>query len=211
MPSEEQAAFEFGPPRPRVRPARPEDRAAIADAIGRAFFDDPVAVYLFPDESSRRSRFGRFAQIAIDSFTGHGAVHTTEPVRGAAIWQAPSPPPVGFWTQLRLAFTLARTTRTGFRRAARLGETMRRHHFQQPHWYLAVLGTIPVAQGEGVGSAMLGPVLARCDAERLPAYLESSKESNIPFYQRHGFEVTGEIRIEGGDGPTLWPMVRPPA
>jgi ribosomal protein S18 acetylase RimI-like enzyme len=208
MPPEEQASFEFGPPEPRVREAWPQDRTAIGEAIGRAFFDDPVALYLFPNESSRRRRFGRFAQIAIDSFAGHGFVYTTDPIQGAAIWQAPSPSPVGFWSQLRLTITLMNTTRSGFFRAIAMAETMRKNHFREPHWYLAVLGTVPEAQGRGIGSAMMKPVLERCDKEGQAAYLESSKESNIPFYNRHGFEGTGEIEIEGG--PTLWPMVRRP-
>jgi len=42
----------------------------------------------------------------------------------------------------------------------------------------------------------------------LPAYLESSKESNVGYYETFGFAVTREIRIPGG--PALWPMWRPP-
>jgi ribosomal protein S18 acetylase RimI-like enzyme len=71
-----------------------------------------------------------------------------------------------------------------------------------------VLGTAPEHQGKGLGSAMMAPVLHRCDDEGLPAYLESSKESNIAFYRRHGFEVVGEVVVP--DGPTLWPMWREP-
>ena len=85
---------------------------------------------------------------------------------------------------------------------------MRASHYREPHWYLSTLGTDPEAQGRGLGSAMLAPVLGLCDEDGWPAYLESSKESNIPFYERHGFRVTGEIQVP--DGPKLWPMLRPP-
>ena len=85
---------------------------------------------------------------------------------------------------------------------------MEKIHPEQPHWYLAVLGTATEHQGRGVGSALMKPVLDTCDDEGIPAYLESSKEANIPFYRRHGFEVKGEITIK--DGPTLWPMWRDP-
>ena len=49
----------------------------------------------------------------------------------------------------------------------------------------------------------------RCDATHAPAYLESSKEVNIGYYERFGFEVTREIAIPRG-GPTLWAMWRNP-
>lgn len=51
--------------------------------------------------------------------------------------------------------------------------------------------------------------LDRCDAEGAPAYLESSKESNVPYYMRFGFEVTGELTVPDG-GPTMWQMWRHP-
>ena len=44
------------------------------------------------------------------------------------------------------------------------------------------------------------------DAEHAPAYLESSNPDNRAYYNRFGFEVTGEIVMP--DGPTLWPMWR---
>ncbi len=84
-------------------------------------------------------------------------------------------------------------------------------HPRAPHWYLALLGTDPDRQGSGLGSAALQPVLDLCDTEGQAAYLESSKEGNVPFYERHGFEVTGTVDLgRGGTGPRLWLMWREP-
>ena len=85
---------------------------------------------------------------------------------------------------------------------------MEKSHPREPHWYLAILGTDPPQQGKGVGGALMAPVLARCDAERTGAYLESSKPDNVPYYERFGFRVTGQIDLP--DGPTMWPMWRDP-
>ena len=71
-----------------------------------------------------------------------------------------------------------------------------------------MLGTEPSAQGRGIGSALMAPMIERCEAEGLPAYLESSKESNLAFYHRQGFEVTREFPVHGGRGPSMWFMWR---
>jgi predicted N-acetyltransferase YhbS len=80
---------------------------------------------------------------------------------------------------------------------------------QIPPQYLAVIGSDTSVRGKGYGQALMRSRLNRVDAEHAPAYLESSKGENVPYYQRFGFEVTGELVLPDG-GPTLWPMWRPP-
>jgi GNAT superfamily N-acetyltransferase len=87
-------------------------------------------------------------------------------------------------------------------------ELMAEQHPTESHWYLIFLGTRPGWQGRGLGSAVMRPVLETCDDWGLPAYLEATSEHNKRLYQRHGFEVVGEIRLP--DGPSLWPMWREP-
>ena len=87
-----------------------------------------------------------------------------------------------------------------------LTEAMQAVHPEEPHWYLAIIGSDPMVRGSGCGHALMRSRLDRCDAEHAPAYLESSNFDNIAYYNRFGFEVTGEIVMP--DGPTLWPMWR---
>ena len=53
-------------------------------------------------------------------------------------------------------------------------EQMGQHHPPEPHWYLPLIGVDPARQGQGLGAALMRPVLAKCDAAGLPAYLEST-------------------------------------
>ncbi|MGH2969837.1 MAG: GNAT family N-acetyltransferase, partial [Solirubrobacteraceae bacterium] len=78
------------------------------------------------------------------------------------------------------------------------------------HWYLDYIAVEPAGQGRGIGSALLRPMLERCDAERMPAYLNASTARSRDLYARHGFEVRSEFRLPFG-GPPLWRMWRPRA
>jgi GNAT superfamily N-acetyltransferase len=194
-----------------VRKATGADTPRLADVLARSFFDDPVLSWMTPDEGRRRRKgpLG-FATWLQRIYLPKGEVYTDADCRGAALWSPPGKWRIPVGLQLRLVprflrlYGLARTPLL----LRGLTQLDRSHPDDRPHWYLAVLGTDTAHQGKGIGSALLAPVLAICDEEGIPAYLESSKESNIPFYNRHGFEVTCEVTAK--DGPTIWPMYREP-
>lgn len=195
---------------PDVRSATPADLPAIGRTLAAAFDGDPVWSHLASpraDWSTRASAW--FEAEARSQLKGHGEVLVDDEVRGAAIWVQP-----GHWKgtlveALSLAAPSARLFRTRLPRAMANLTLMERKHPKEPeHWYLAVLGTDPAHQGSGIGSALIRAVTDRCDDQSLGAYLESSKEQNVPYYARHGFEV--RERINSGDGPPMWLMWRDP-
>lgn len=186
------------------------DVAPVAAALAKAFDDDPVMTYLVPDEATRPRRLaGLFTVLMQRHHLVQGEIWTDDGHPGAALWDPPDHWKLPARQQILALPSLLRILgRRTFSGLQSLGEVEKQHP-KEPHWYLAVLGTQPESQGKGIGSALLAPVLERCDAEGIPAYLESSKERNIPFYARHGFEVTGEIKL-GKSGPMVWPMWRQP-
>jgi GNAT superfamily N-acetyltransferase len=194
-----------------VREATAQDIDGIADALVRAFFDDPLMTFLFRDDDGRRRKsrlfFAGDAKRAIVKSKGRVETTTDGPAKGGAIWFAPDQWRTGgleLFTQLPMLFKMGAETP----RALGVLNQAEKAHPKAPHWYLAVLGTDPDHQGKGVGSALLAPVLRNCDEEGIPAYLESSKERNIPFYERHGFTVSSELKLKGG--PSIWQMWRDP-
>jgi len=192
-----------------VREASAADREAIAAALTSAFHDDPVMLHMMPRAQGREKKMRALFVGETRRSLKVGAVHTTDDgsVKGAAIWSAPGKWKLGgleLLGQVPLLFSLGRDTP----RSLALLSQVEKIHPKEPHWYLNILGTAREHQGKGVGSALIAPVLATCDEDGVPAYLESSKESNIAFYNRHGFDVIEELHVKGG--PKLWPMWREP-
>ena len=195
---------------PKTRPATTDDLPGMADALAHAFHDDPVMAWLFGDDEERTVRFLRkFFAHEGRRHLKHPTVLTTDDHAGASYWDPP-----GHWKTRPLdVLGMAPFMLTGMRhripRALKgLGLIEKAHGRHPDHYYLAVLGTRPDRQGGGIGSALMAPILERCDAEGIGAYLESSKEANIPFYRRHGFEVVEVLHLP--KGPDLWPMWREP-
>jgi len=187
------------------------DATALSRSLAAAFDDDPIMEWMLPrDLRNRGERHRKFHELALRKLhLPHGEVYTTEGLEAAAEWDPPNQWRLGLWGQLKVLPAFIRTL------GSRMGPVMsgltmiEKHHPKEPHYYLEVLGTQKDRQSEGVGSAMISTMLERCDEEGLPAYLESSKESNIAFYRRHGFEVTEEFHLPD-DGPPLWRMWRAP-
>lgn len=205
----QERASSWGKP-PAVRRAADTDVDAVGAMLARAFDDDPISEYLLPSARRRPQGLCAFfgSQIRLD-YLPHGEVYTTEDRAGAALWAPPGKPTLKGLRALAAVLPVAPyVVGATLIRSLRFLTRLEAIHPREPHWYLAVLGTDPARQGQGVGSALLQPVLTRCDAEGERAYLESSKEKNIPFYRRHGFEVTRELRLDGS--PPLWTMWRDP-
>jgi GNAT superfamily N-acetyltransferase len=190
-----------------VRPARRDDFGPLAEMLARAFYDDPVTSWFYPDAGRRMRHARRFFAIRQRQLADQELIYTTPELSGAALWAGP-----GRWREdLRQSLMLLPMLPVLLPRIVRSTHAVReieRRHPVRPHYYLSVLGTEPQQQGGGIGSALLGPVLQRCDTDGVGAYLESSKESNVDFYVRHGFSVTE--RIELPEGPALWLMWREP-
>ena len=83
-------ATAHAPPKARVVAAT--EYRQVGDCLGRAFHDDPLAEFFFPDSATRPQRFSAFACFVMQMLSPHCRYVTCDPIHGAALWQAPSPP-----------------------------------------------------------------------------------------------------------------------
>ncbi len=192
-----------------VRPATHNDASRISTVLARAFATNPFIRWLLPDDAHYARVGNGFFRLGVERELVEGEVFTNDALSGAALWLPPGSPSPGIGRQLTMGWKLLRAT--GASRLLRIADALTK--FEQarptrPHWYLTILGTDPSVQGRGVGGALMDPILRRCDETGVAAYLESSNPANVSYYQRFGFEVTGQIDYKGG--PTVPLMLRQP-
>jgi GNAT superfamily N-acetyltransferase len=184
----------------------------LAEALARAFHDDPGWSHLLPDPDVRPERLRLFFDTELRGLAlSKGLVWTTDDVVGGAVWAAAGDWRVPVTTTLRELRPMTRVFGTRLPLAFRSRLLMEGRHPRKPlHWYLAFMGVAPEWQGKGLGTALMRPALDRLDQEGIPAYLESSTPRSRALYLRNGFEVTDEFNLPSS-GPPLWQMWREPA
>ena len=193
-----------------IRKLTSADIPRISLALARAFEDDPVWEYLYPEEPEPVSRYrAAFEFFLRRLWLAEDECYGIVSLQGAALWMPPGRWHVSALGQLRMLPRMIAMSGRRFPRIAGVLHLMENKHPRDPHHYLAVLGVEPALQGRGFGAALLAPVLSRCDRDGTPAYLESSKERNVAFYERHGFRVTEEVPLSNA-GPRIWLMWRDP-
>jgi GNAT superfamily N-acetyltransferase len=193
-----------------------EPRATV-DPLVEAFWDYPESLHLLPDERRRRRVLPRYLLSDARDAARFGmllAAVDHGDVIGAAAWIPPEAYPVSARRQVRQALDLAPGLPWGIRAAgeARRGQSSNRahHRIHPPHFYLRAVGVEPSVQTQGVGTALIRPVLDRADERAVGCFLQTAAIENVRWYERFGFTVAASYRPTPS-WPPVWTMWRSPA
>jgi ribosomal protein S18 acetylase RimI-like enzyme len=190
---------------PTIRLAAPDDIARLALSATRAFADDPLMRWFFPDQDEYEQINPQVTAYLCRRWMATESLWCTDDGVGMAGWVPPGRPEVDVerpaieHPEHRLA------------KFAAVSQMMGDNTPPEPHWYLNMLATHPDWQRQGIGTALMGVVFTIADEMGVACYLETETTGNVAYYRRHGFEVRTEwdLRTDTEPGPHMWGMLRP--
>ena len=191
-----------------------KDLGRLAEVAADAYRDYPLHNWLtngkYDEKASRL-----LMEVSLRTMTEDAVIYAdSEEINGFAAWL-----PFGFTGNKAIPFLMKGGLRlilhSGLGIIKRLtvfenyAMGLKKEYTDHFDWYLFNLSIKRDAQGKGIASKLMRPMLRFCDDERMIAYLETNKESNVGLYQHYGFDLMREELVPGT--PVMhYSMVRKP-
>jgi ribosomal protein S18 acetylase RimI-like enzyme len=185
-----------------------------AKTLARAFHDDPVFVYFFPEVSSREDKSTRFFQMLISYSIHYGEAYCTTNLGGVAAWLPSDKLDMSVWGMIRsgvlpLLLALGRNSIKRMLHFDKYSVAAHKRNASFPHLVLQPLGVDPLVQGKGYASLLLRTKFERLDGEGKFCYVDTQTEKNVSMYKHYGFKVVEEFQIPD-TAFNNWVMLREP-
>ena len=191
-----------------------KDLDRLAEVAADAYQDYPLHNWLTKGKyDAKASKL--IMQISLKTMTKDAVIYAdSEEINGFAAWL-----PFGFTGSKTLPFLMNGGLRlilhSGLGIIGRLltYETyamgLKKEYTDHFDWYLYNLSIKKEAQGKGLASKLMRPMLQFCDDEKMVAYLETNKKANVSLYRHYRFELRKEELIPKST-VTHYAMVRYP-
>ena len=191
-----------------------KDLDSLAEIAADAYCDYPLHNWLTKGKyDAKASKL--IMQITLKTMTEDAVIYAdSEDLNGFAVWL-----PFGFSGSKTIPFLMNGGLRlilhSGLGIIGRLltyesyAMNLKKHFTDNYDWYLYNLSIKKDAQGKGIASKLMRPMLKFCDDERMNAYLETNKEPNVSLYKHYGFDLVKEELIPKTP-VTHYAMVREP-
>ena len=177
-----------------------KDLDRLAEVAADAYQDYPLHNWFTKGKYDKKAS-KLLMQISLKTMTKDAIIYAdSEELNGFAAWL-----PFGFTGNKALPFLLKGGLKlffhSGFGLIGRLqtyekyAMNLKKEFTDNYDWYLFNLSVKKDAQGKGIASKLMRPMLKFCDDEKMVAYLETNKEQNVGLYNYYGFELKKEELI----------------
>jgi ribosomal protein S18 acetylase RimI-like enzyme len=189
-----------------------KDTDWAAKVLEQAFYTDPLLNFIYGDTIGEPGKLNWFFRTTFRLAALYGDCLATAEQDGVLMMLPPDQTKMTAGMMLKSGLLTApfKMGWASFSRMMRFMDFAEKEHKAAAsfdHYYIMTVGVLPERQGRGVGKKLMTRALEMVDADQVACYLETQNQSNVPIYQKLGFEVVSDNEMPSG-GLHNWGMLR---
>ena len=171
------------------------DKSIVVNILSRSFQNDPHINWLLEDSKSQ-NKLKKIMEYVFEESLGKGDVYLSDDEMAAALWNYEKREKVSLRYVVRnLSFLLE----VGIKATIRILKTDKLTYSQYPknekYCQLYLIGVLPEAQGKGLASSLIDPMIERMEKEAITMHLETANPKNVAIYMKKGFNIIHSIPL----------------
>jgi ribosomal protein S18 acetylase RimI-like enzyme len=176
-------------------------RASLADVdlitniLLVSFKNDPHVNFLL-EESKNERKLNILMDYVVDQTFRQGEIYLSDDNNGVALWDFERNEEVSLhyiWRNLDFLI------RIGIKPVIRIVKSeahVHKNFRKYPRYcHLYMIGVLPEAQGKGLASTLMNPMLQAMKAKSIPVFLETANLRNVGIYKRKGFKFFETLAV----------------
>jgi len=178
-----------------MRIATPADIDLIKNILLASFKNDPHVNWLL-EESKSKFKLNVLIDYVVHQTLRKGEIYLSDDHNAVALWDFERNEKLSFhyiWRNLTFLIQI------GIKSVVRIvkSEAHVHNNFRKfPRYcHLYMIGVLPEAQGKGLASALMNPMIQRMKEESIPVFLETANLRNVEIYKKKGFKIFETLTI----------------
>jgi GNAT superfamily N-acetyltransferase len=173
-----------------LRLATRQDKPTIKKVLTESFRNDPCMQWLTA-QSRHKNKLDVIMDYTIDETLENGYIYVTDDNSAVAMWKNEAKERFTWnFIKRNLLFLFKMGIPCVIRNLKSKADSSRQFPKRQKYWYLYTIGVLPEAQGKGLASRLMNPVIDLCKTLKTPLFLETANLRNVEIYRKKGFVVT---------------------
>jgi ribosomal protein S18 acetylase RimI-like enzyme len=173
-----------------LRLANRKDKPTIKKVLTESFKNDPCIQWLI-EQSRHKNKLDVIMDYTIDETLENGYIYVTADNSAVAMWKNEAKERFTWnFIKRNLLFLFKMGIPCVIRNLKSKADSGRQFPKRQKYWYLYTIGVLPEAQGKGLASRLMNPVIDLCKTLKTPLFLETANLRNVEIYRKKGFVVT---------------------
>jgi len=173
-----------------------EDRQKVVFLLAQAFKDNQSVNYIVHKDQYKTSGIYALMEYSFDVCFSFGEVYLSDDKAACALLlpsNAKQTTLLSIWLDIKLIFNAIGVCRIS--KALKREAAIKKLQWANDHIYLWFIAVDSSQQHQRIGSQLLNEIIDDAREKALPVCLETSTLTNIPWYQKHGFEIYNELDL----------------